>query len=82
MKVEKPETVVMFSLKLLPGRGALSAARDSAGSRCAPFQLHVRVDAVQRLNGRVCLRHAALLRPEEQAVHVRELHPAPKREAV
>ena len=77
----KPDTVVMFSLKL-QGAKRVQCTLPCRSKPFAPFQLHVGVDAVQRLNGRVCLRHAALLGPEEQAVHVRKLHPAPKREAV
>ena len=76
----KPDTVVMFSLKLQDGkRVQCPTARQE--QPFAPFQLHVGVDAVQRFNGRVCLRHAALLGPEKQAVHVRKLHPAPEHEA-
>ena len=59
----------------------MSAPLTSLSSLFAPFQLDVGVDAVQRLNGSIRLRHAALLGPEEQAVHVRKLHPAPKRKA-
>lgn len=73
MNVENPETVVMFSLKL---RRVTLRHERNCRPVLSPFQLHVRVDAVQRLHGGISLRHAALLWPEEQAVHVGELHPA------